>query len=197
MPSLQLFSEILVVGALLALAVLPLLRRLFPSFDPRALPASGPVLLMGVALTYALGIAGNRLSEASLAGWFEPGAKYRAELAAWGREDPARRPTKWMNAELLVQERSAPMAAWIERHRSYERILRGASLAAALLLASMAAARALARRGERSYGVWHFAGGFALLALFLFAFASQDRLIRFRVSSYLMESTRIEAASER
>ncbi|HEU4429641.1 MAG TPA: hypothetical protein VFT98_12850 [Myxococcota bacterium] len=194
MPSLQLFSEILVVGALLALGMQPLLRRLFPSFDLRALPASGPVLLMGIALIYALGIAGNRLSEAALAGWFEPGARYRAELAEWGREDPARRPTSWMNAELRVQERSARMAAWIERHRSYERILRGASLASALLLASMAAAHVLARRGERSYGAWHFVGGCALLALFLYAFASQDRLIRFRVSSYLMESVRIDGA---
>ena len=96
MFSLDVFAEVMVVGGLLLLALVPILIRFSDDLEGE-------------------GFAPRRRAE---------------HYKTWAEQD-ASRPAKLKYAEFLLRERNEATAAWLYRHKSFIRILRGASAASA------------------------------------------------------------------
>src|SRR4051794_32263761 len=102
LSSLSLFTEILIVGLLIAVGISPLLRESFPFMSN--LSSWGewkPWVIVVIVVVYAMGIAGNRLIESG--------------FKATGL-DPADHLQK---AELVLREHGDPSRDWVERHKTY------------------------------------------------------------------------------
>ncbi len=139
MPGLEFFTEIMVVGFLFSLAIVPALKlRTIDSLVPADygwIAQNKPTLAaIAVVLIYVAGVAGNRISS----GVFnlipgEPETSINKSYREWahGRTDT---PARLKLAEFKVRERSEGMGQWSERHRSYIRILRGLTTASLIFM---------------------------------------------------------------
>ncbi|MDM4766195.1 hypothetical protein [Pelomonas sp. SE-A7] len=176
MPDLDLFAEILVIGGLLLLALSPLIVRLSPlarqgnGFIPAVdyLKEGSGRLAIVVLLSYALGVAGNRLIDDGLDLLIKPGQAYSDAYKAWASQD-SKRPPSLKHAEFLLRERSEATRAWFDRHKSFVRVLRGAAAACALLLLTMTAYEC-SKPPKPRYRPLHFFGAGLLLVIFANAY---------------------------
>jgi hypothetical protein len=160
-PGTELFIEILVAGVLFTVGLSPL----FPLFSeyrptPRAKDGSSeghqewelfpgikewtdlkPWMIVAVAIVYSLGVGGNRLVEAVYQ--YLPIVSYHEDKKA----DTAEKPTGEV-AEAIVRAKGVSYLAWIERHKSYRKILRAGSASSLLFLLSVGLYLTI-RRGRR------------------------------------------------
>ena len=135
MLGLEFFTEIVVVGFLFALAVLPLVKwqsysdPLPPNYQwiSREKPLLAAIALI---LVYVLGVIGNRISSGVTTSVpIDPKSRIESIYGAWAA-DKHEAPKRLKLAEFAVREKSESTAAWSERRRSYIRIVRGLFVAA-------------------------------------------------------------------
>lgn len=139
------FAEIMVVGGLLLLGLTPIFVRLSPppKGDKGFVPAVDYLkegtgrFAIALLIAYALGVAGNRLIDDALdAAGIDPGSSAKEDYRKAVAQRPGL-PGDLKLAEFSLRERGEATASWLDRHKSYIRILRGSAAAAALLLLSM------------------------------------------------------------
>src|SRR5260221_191278 len=138
----ELFVEILFGGILFTFAVSPILIALSPEARQKKgfLPGMNdwaewkPWIILAVALLYAVGIAGNRLAQ---------------ELYKRTGIDPVTDPDR-EEFELRVRDHSEVARDFVERHKTYRKVLRAASFSSFLFLVSMLVYGGLAG-GRRRY----------------------------------------------
>jgi hypothetical protein len=161
----DLFVEMLVAGVLFVLALSPLLIWLLPSswHSHGLLPGSDrwnhPLywVVLFVALSYPVGIAGNRLAQ---------------NLYTCTGIDPLPRVN---GVEMAVRDQSEQGRDYVERHKTYLKVTRAASCASVLFILTMTLYNAFGPRDIRKpYSLRHFV---AVLAFGL------PCLIAFRVES--------------
>jgi hypothetical protein len=207
--STELFIEILVAGTIFAFGVSPLLIWATPSLRtaPGLLPgfqswaALKPSLLVVVAFVYALGVGGNRLLEVAYhylpAGSYDFGLVCN-EVKLPACEDKLKELTAGISdkrlavreayekAEIVVRAKDDFSQDWVERHKSYRKIMR-ASAAAALVFVVCAFLYLLLTRCECNqhatddkkmlarYCGRHFLAAAAVLAFSVLAFWLEDK----------------------
>ncbi len=189
MPDIDLFAEILVIGGLLLLALSPLIVRLSPlsrqggdSFIPAVdyLKEGSGRFAIVILLSYALGVAGNRLIDDGLDHVCKPGQPHADAYEQWARTN-AKHPPKLKHAEFLLRERSDATRTWFDRHKSFVRVLRGAAAASALLLLTMTVYR-LSSPPKPRYRALHFLGAGLMLLIFAAAYYSEASAYSEKVS---------------
>jgi hypothetical protein len=183
--STELFAEVLVAGILLTLAVSPILILFSPTARGRdgLVPCWGewkPWIMVVVALVYALGIAGNRLIDEL----YKSGNKLvdelhkcRIELKTQGSADFAER------EELEVRDHSEIARDWVERHKSYHKVLRAASFSSLLFLLSMIVYRMSGPERPR-YFARHYVAAMVLCLLFSVALIKESSHYRKNLALY-------------
>lgn len=181
------FAEIMVVGGLLLLALTPLFVRLSPwaSREGGFLPAVDYLkegtgrYLIALFVAYALGIAGNRLIDDGLEVFIDPGREHSNAYRDWAVNKPDRAKTLKL-AEFVLKERSDAVANWLDRHKSFVRVLRGAAAATVLLLLTMLAYE-LSKPPRPRYRRVHFLGALLLLLIFSLAYYLEASAYKKRV----------------
>lgn len=177
-PATEIFVEIFVVGVLLVFGVSPILICFSPSARQRQglLPIGDwkdwkPGLLLTVALLYSVGIAGNRLVE-----------RLYSRLQVGGID--ATMDSDKM--ELAVREHSEMARDWVERHKTYLKVLRAASFSSLLFLLSMPVYSIFNKRRTDvpRYGPKHYMAAILLGILFFCAFVSETHHYRRLLSDY-------------
>ncbi|MEY5098122.1 MAG: hypothetical protein RJA36_841, partial [Pseudomonadota bacterium] len=174
----DIFAEIMVVGALTLLAMVPLvfLKSETGGFLPcvvEKLKEGTIQFILASLLAYTVGVIANRLFDDAFDLAFnkihyvfkvdlEPGAESEKDYANWAKNHSGV-PEKLKNAEFLLRERNEATAAWLDRHKSNIRILRGASATSALLIITMSINIIYRRRNSR-YRVIHLLITTTLLA---------------------------------
>ncbi|HWQ70636.1 MAG TPA: hypothetical protein VN494_11925 [Patescibacteria group bacterium] len=139
MLGLDFFTEIMVVGFLFSLAIVPAFKwRTLDSLVPADygwIKQYKPALAaIAVVLIYVAGVAGNRITSRA----FElipgdPEESFDKCYRKWagGRTDT---PARLKLAEFKVRERSEVLAQWSERNRFTVRILRGLTTASLIFM---------------------------------------------------------------
>jgi hypothetical protein len=138
MFSVQIFAEILVVGALLALAVSPIILRLVStkstsqSFWINASLKDTPLALaVVIILTYTIGIAGNRLIDDCFDLLsIDPGWSTKTDFANWAKATSSD-VKSLKDAEFRLLKEEGPRL-FLDRHKSFVRVLRAACFASAV-----------------------------------------------------------------
>jgi hypothetical protein len=179
--STAIFAEILLVGCLLLFAISPFLLRFFVRDDT---PVSDTLdLAVGkrswlaaafmLALAYSVGIAGYRLvSDVFERIRWQPASEAEIEYKAW--KPHGYKPESIEAMEYYLRGQSAGADEWVDRHKSYEKLLRTASFSALLFLVGMAFYRISRRQQQpRRYEIAHFVLTSLLAALFLYASGSE------------------------
>jgi hypothetical protein len=172
----ELFVEIFIVGALLLFGISPIIIRFFSSVDEQKsiLPRIGrwgdlnPAgVVLAVALMYSLGIAGNRLIECLYdLGCVKPNVTSDS-------------------MELAVRDHSEVARDWVERHKTYHKVLRAASFSCFLFLISMGVYRAFGQReAHPRYDRRHYLVAIVLGAFFLSALAAETLHYKKRLQVY-------------
>jgi hypothetical protein len=171
LPATELFVEILIEGLLLAFAVSPILFLYYPAV--RGLRSAVPAavhhgeskiwitltVLLAVAFVYSVGVAGNRVVD----------SLFRVVLG---------NPSDCLEqAAYVLRHESAASLEWVERHKSYLKILRAALAASVLYLLSMGVHQAQHRhKGDVSRYAWrHAVGTLLLLGLFSGGYSLEQR----------------------
>jgi hypothetical protein len=153
----ELFVEIFVAGILFAVGISPLIiwlsprkpntEDLFPGLSKWS--EWQPWIIIAVALVYALGVGGNRLAEQLF------------QAIGAGLND-------LRNAEWCMRLHGDAAREWVERHKSYLKVLRAASLSSLLFFLS---AWAYSKYGQkRRYVAKHFFGAAVLFIFFSIGF---------------------------
>lgn len=175
------FIEIQVIGFLLLLGVLPLIILFNPSLrnkdgffaqlDEINDKPTKAVLL--IVLAFSLGVAANRIFDDVLDPiGIDPGSQYKAVLESWAESNKPNVKSLKM-AELALSERSEVERGWLERHKLFDRIDRGAAISFILLLVSMAvyeATKKCFRITKPRYYLRHFVVTFLLASVFFLAY---------------------------
>ena len=188
MLSLDVFTEILVVGLLVLLSVSPILIRLSPTAAKAegllpgitSLAGKSVGVFLALVLAYSLGIAANCLVENTFAALgIDPGSQYRTQFERWAKEknDPVQ---ELEIAEFFLITRSDALKAWSDRHRLYIRVLRAASFSLALLIITMLAYTVSKPQRPRYYPR-HFLAAIILFIVFSFAYWLQSTNYKERV----------------
>lgn len=148
--------EILIVGLFFLVAISPLLLAAWPGlrsqWKPESIPQTkGEILVLFLLLVYPMGVVGNRLSDdvfevliddtplelKILQGkWTKK--ELEEELSDRGELIPKLKKKelyKVMEARLLQED--GAIRAWLERHKSFVRMLRGGAFSALLFLLSV------------------------------------------------------------
>jgi hypothetical protein len=151
----EIFVEIFFSGLLFTFAVSPVLILLSPARDkPGLIPGIvewhewRPWIILALVLVYAVGIAGNRLAE-ELYALIGLDVNRGLKLAEW---------------QIRIHDET--MRDWVERHKSYMKILRAGSLSCILFLICMPIYRWRAQKQRDRYTWKHYAGAVVMLALF-------------------------------
>jgi hypothetical protein len=185
MFSVQIFTEIFVVGSLLMLAVSPLLWSLLPTGSRQAgittsirsvtnAPVMGAII---VVLVYSIGIAGNRLIDDLFDKWkIDPGSAIKTDFASQAAQ------AGWnvkslKEAEFSLLQNEGPRE-WLDRHKSFVRVLRGGCFASALFILTM-----LAGLPSKRYTTAHFIAAFLLLAIFSTAYVRESQKYKEHVAA--------------
>jgi multisubunit Na+/H+ antiporter MnhF subunit len=190
--STEVFAEILLAGVMLLFAVSPIMIRFLDRDDVPGLLALKPsdqaskswivaILLLGLA--YSFGIAGYRVVGDVFARLcWQPDAEAAANFKAW--KPQGFKPEKLGALEFYLRDHSAGADEWVDRHKSYEKVLRTASFASVLLLFAMAFYRISRRPTQlKRYEALHFSVTILLAILFLYATWSEAK--RFADSSLI------------
>ncbi len=139
----ELFVEILVAGVLFTVALAPIFpllegnawrRRADSDPEPAAQEAElfpgiqkwrdlQPWLIVAVALIYSLGVGGNRVVE-----------EIYKNIPIVSFSDPDH---QYPNVEATVKAKGESFRAWVERHKSYRKILRAGSASSLFFLLSV------------------------------------------------------------
>jgi hypothetical protein len=173
LPGTELFIEVLIAGILFAFGISPVLIYFSKASNEEAglLPASIMQsdwklwILVMIALIYSFGIAGNRLTEQLYKFAGKAARQTSAQLIQCVPPD-----NQYRRMELIVRDHSEVARDWVERHKTYIKILRAASGSSVLFLLSMGFYRGLRNvRRERlaRYGWKHFSVT-AFLCVFFF-----------------------------
>jgi hypothetical protein len=174
----ELFVEIFIAGALLVFGVSPIIICL----SSRAKQHDGllagmetwgewnpAALILAVALMYAVGVGGNRL----LQNLYDLTCIER-------RTDPD-------PVELAVRDHSEVARDWIERHKTYHKVLRAASFSSFLFLVSMGLYRISAQHDvHQRYHRRHYAAAIVLGAFFFLALVTETRHYQNNLQVYWM-----------
>jgi hypothetical protein len=179
MFSLEIFAEILIVGLLLIFATIPILIRFNPALQEGGLFSildvvgnKGAAAALALIFAYVVGIAGNRLVDDAFESVYESPGGYKQLYKQWAVN--TNNPIVDMRvAEFELRERSEATWKWLDRRRSYVRILRGAIASFLILLVSMAIYE-FSRPAKRRYQAHHFIAALLLLSLFIFAYIRSD-----------------------
>src|SRR4051812_47976651 len=141
----DIFAEVMVVGGLFLLSLTPIFVRLSPWASKKGgfLPAVDYLkegtgrYVVALFVAYALGVATNRLADdlIDLVG-IDPGSRFELDYETWAKALPQKAP-KLKYAEFVLRERNEATAAWLDRHKSFVRILRGAAVSSLLLFLAM------------------------------------------------------------
>jgi hypothetical protein len=181
MFSIKDFIEIQVIGFLLLLGVLPLIILFNPSLrnkdgffaqlDEISDKTTKAVFL--IVLAFSLGVAANRIFDDALDPLgIDPGSQYKTDFKTWAESNKSN-VTSLKKAELALSERSEVERGWLERHKLFDRIDRGAFISFILLLVSMAVYEATKKRFEVTkprYSLRHFVVAFLLASVFFLAY---------------------------
>lgn len=188
MFSFDIFAEIIVVGGLLFLSLTPLIVRLTPlaesegAFVPAVdyLKEGTGRFLIALLVAYALGVAGNRLVDNGLDFIeFDSGSEYKQKYENWAKTNNIK-PTTLKMAEFVLRERNEATAGWLDRHKSFERILRGAMAACGILLLTMTG-YVLSSPSKPRYRQIHFFSVAIFLLIFMSAYHLESSSYKKRV----------------
>ena len=182
------FIEIQVIGALLLLAFSPILFLATPAFNRqqgafpflRQMNDKGARAVLILVAAFCIGIAGNRLIDDSLDKFGIEGEEHYTEayrsITQGIPGTPQPRSIKL--AEFYVADENEYARGWLERHKSFMRVLRGMSFSCLLFLACMLVYRVAQRWQPKSlkprYSVVHFALALFLFLVFLGAYISES-----------------------
>ncbi|HUL95888.1 MAG TPA: hypothetical protein VLT89_07745 [Usitatibacter sp.] len=167
LSSTELFVEILISGILYTFAISPILILMSPAADrtPGILPGLltwhdwKPWVILAVAIVYAIGVGGNRLVE----------ELYSAIACAFGVKSEKA-------AEWALRIDSEIARGWVERHKTYIKILRAASFSSLLFLICMNVYRHYSpkRQQPHRYERRHRVAALALFAFFSVALVAES-----------------------
>jgi hypothetical protein len=151
----ELFVEIVVVGILYTFAVSSILIACAPDARRREGVLAGfnewahakHVIVVAIAFVYAIGIAGNRI------GW---------EIFKIVKIDTITDPNR---VEIAVRDHGEIARDFVERHKTYLKVLRAASLSSVLYFLSMLLYRASIQEHQRYY-LRHYIGALVLCLVF-------------------------------
>jgi hypothetical protein len=176
------FIEIQVIGALLLLAFSPGFILLVPAFGRQhgpfkflgSITEKGARAIVILIAAFCIGIAGNRLIDDSLGSLDiegqEPYEKSYSELTQ-GTSSPK----SVKLAEFQVAGANEYAQGWLERHKSFMRVLRGASVSCLIFLLCMSIYRVWQWRWPRLVEPRYSPGNFLLASLLFLVFASAYR----------------------
>jgi hypothetical protein len=179
------FIEIQVVGVLLLLGASPIFLLMDPAFSRQQgafsflhkINSKGALAIFVLVAAFCTGIAGNRLIDDSLGRLEMEGEEHYSEsysAIVKGRALPG----SIKLAEFTVADNNEYARGWLERHKSFMRVLRGASFACLLFLVCMLVYRLGQWRRPESlkprYSVGHFAVTLFFFSLFLGAYISES-----------------------
>jgi hypothetical protein len=173
--STELFAEILVAGLLVSFSVSPILILSSPTARQKGglLPFSGewkPWIILVVAFVYAVGIGGNRL-----VGELYTALHIEANVNSGS--------VQLERAEFVIRDHGEIARDWIERHKSYRKILRMASFSSVLLLLSMIVYRIAGRKYPR-YLASHYIAAMILCLFFFASFIQEDNDYKTHLAMY-------------
>lgn len=177
MFSLDLFLEIQIVGMLVLFAVSPIFIRFIPALNKKegffaGLDRAGDKAALSIAmlvLSFVIGVSCNLMLTALFnSSHLIPGDEYSKDFAARAERNSQRIKSQ-DGVELTLGSKSEAIRSWIDRHKYYIRILRGAVFASLLFLLSMAFYR-LSRPAVPRYSKFHFITTLLLLVLFFYTY---------------------------
>jgi hypothetical protein len=179
------FIEIQVIGALLLLGASPFLLLIVPTFSRqqgafaflRRLNDKGAIAVLIVIAAFCVGIAGNRIIDDLLgASAYEGEELHTPAYSAIVNGTSCPKSIKL--AEFQVPRDNEYARGWLERHKSFMRVLRGAFSACLLFFVCMLAYRVgqWRRPGllKPRYSVGHFAVTLLLFTFFFVAYVSES-----------------------
>jgi hypothetical protein len=204
--STELFVEILIAGALFALGLSPLVALVTEEFVRAAHPAvpaesHGPerfldarewkdlrkwmIAVAAVAVIYALGVAGNRIVEVT----------YKIMHIGYPELSVGRTGIKAANQELItkgyaalerdVRNRGETYRDWVERHKSYRKILRAGSASSVMFVISTLVYAGARRKSYLARNVIPCCSVAFILALFFtFAYLLEDEHFKRDLADY-------------
>ncbi|HEV2705344.1 MAG TPA: hypothetical protein VGV59_05440 [Pyrinomonadaceae bacterium] len=147
MFSINYFIEVQVVGILALLGILPLIILSSPSLRKRdgffarldSINDRTTKAVLMLVVAFSIGVAANRLFDDVLdyAG-VDPGHQHKLQFTKWGEAPENQGKAKRLKiAEFALEERSPAIASWLDRHKLFIRVLRGAAISFILFFVSM------------------------------------------------------------
>lgn len=183
MFSINYFIEVQIVGILVLLGILPLIILCNPSLRKRdgffahldSINDKTTKAILMLVLAFSIGVAANRLFDDILdyVG-IDPGSQHKSKFKIWADlPENKTKAQKLKIAEFALQERSPAIGSWLDRHKLFIRVLRGASTSFILLFVSMGIYKVTCRYKEGikpRYFVKHFIVTGILIVVFFLAF---------------------------
>jgi hypothetical protein len=144
--------------------------------EPSSEKTTWPYWIVVIALVYTLGVAGNRVIEETESSWCRHFCSETGQQEHTSRDE----------VEATIRRNGSDLAgAWLERQKSYRKILRTAYVSAWILVASLIAVRLFAKNPLRKPSL----PVAALLAIFLsFASHIEEQHFTDDIAKYLRAS---------
>lgn len=177
LSSTELFVEILLAGVLFVIGFSPFLLLSFPDYEAKSDPLrvfggreSWLSWLIVVAIVYPVGIAGNRLAEIAFERpWVvQVGTSIIGPSVCLGSEAADAGAVKMRDtgeAEIIVRRAGAAAQFWVERHKTYRKLLRAGAVSSAIFVIGLGAYRLF-----RPYSCLFLRGHCVVAVVFFFLF---------------------------
>ncbi|HJP93974.1 MAG TPA: hypothetical protein VJ875_18595 [Pyrinomonadaceae bacterium] len=183
MFSINYFIEVQIVGILVLLGILPLIILCNPSLRKRdgffahldSINDKTTKAVLMLVVAFSIGVAANRLFDDFLDYiGIDPGSQYKSEFKKWAAVPENQAKVKRLKiVEFTLMERSPAINSWLDRHKSFIRVLRGATISFILVFVSMGIYKVTRRYKEGikpRYFLRHFIVTVILSAVFFLAY---------------------------